>query len=339
MYRETQAQVSHPNTARFPRSIGLAVALALLLAFGSEVLLWPHWPARPALDWALLAPGYLALSVMLLAAAARFRLRDLFGLMALAGLYGILAGLLLHPASALADVPRTWFTRVMGAHSLIGLLMLALLLALRRPLSRRRALALAACALPVGVAWGTWGRWSGDVYSGGAAAAETPLALLLAAAAGLAVLTGLVLLGLRRWQPAPVAPSRPSVALALLGLLALLIVRVLQDSLDGLSLLILGTFAVFCLGVLYSQERRTGRTLLDGLEAAPAAGWGGLLAVGLALGVGAALGYGLQRGQGANDPVFVITTLFTGYGIGWLPAVAAVLAARGISRQARLGRL
>jgi hypothetical protein len=339
VYREPQAQNPHTHPERIPRSIGLAAALALLLAFGSEVLLWPHWPARSMLDWVLLAPGYLALSITLLAAAARFRLRDLFGLMALAGLYGILAGLLLHPASALADAPRTWFTRVMGAHSLIGLLMLTLLLVLRRPLSRWRALALAVIALPVGIAWGAWGRWSGDVYSGGAAAGETPLALLLAAAAGLAVLTGLMLLGLRRWQPAPVAPSRRALALALLGLLALLIVRVLQGSLDGLSLLILGTFAVFSMGVLYNQERRTGRTLLDGLQAAPAAGWAGLLAAVLALGVGAALGYGLQRGQGANDPVFVITTLFTAYGIGWLPAVAAVLAARGISRQARLGRL
>lgn len=339
MYREPQAQVPHTNHAHIPRSAGLAAVLALLLAFGSEVLLWPHWPARSALDWALLAPGYLALATVLLAAAARFRLRDLFGLMALAGVYGILAGLLLHPASSLADVPRTWFTRVMGAHSLIGLLMLTLFLGLRQPLSRRRALALAACALPVGLAWGVWGRWSGDVYSGGAAAAEVPLALLLAAAAVLAGLAGLALRWLRGKAAGPVAPARPVLALALLVLLALLAVRALQNSLDTLSVLIPGMFALFSLGVLYNQERRSGRTLLDGLEQAPAAGWAGLALGVLALGLGAALGYSLPRGAGAGDPVFVITTLFTGYGIGWLPAVAAVLAARGISRQARLGRL
>ncbi len=105
--------------------------LAALLGFASEVLLWTQ-PTRPLLDWALLALGYLALSGLLLEIAARYRLRDAFGLLTLAGIYGMLNGLILNPATALIDVPRTLITRAMGAHAVAGLIALALFLALTR---------------------------------------------------------------------------------------------------------------------------------------------------------------------------------------------------------------
>ncbi len=73
----------------------LRLLLAALLAFGSEIGVWTMPTTRSPLDWALLVIGYVALSALLLEIAARYRLRDIFGLMMLAGLYGMLNGLIL----------------------------------------------------------------------------------------------------------------------------------------------------------------------------------------------------------------------------------------------------
>ncbi|MBZ0287452.1 MAG: hypothetical protein K8I30_07545, partial [Anaerolineae bacterium] len=130
----------------------IRLALAAALLFGSEILLWNDPPLRSALDWLVLAVGYLAISAALLDLGVRCRVRELFGLIVLAGIYALLNGLLLNPQTALFDVPRTLITRVLGAHTLVGLLML--LLSLSR-FTRRYALA----AAVVGLAWGVWVRW------------------------------------------------------------------------------------------------------------------------------------------------------------------------------------
>src|ERR1051326_7426851 len=78
--------------------------LAALLFFCSEILLWTNPPTRNLLDWGLLIIGYIALSGLLLEIAVRYRLRDVYGLITLAGIYGMTNGLILNPASALIDV-------------------------------------------------------------------------------------------------------------------------------------------------------------------------------------------------------------------------------------------
>ncbi len=128
--------------------------LAALLLFASEVVLWTNPTGRAPLEWLLLAVGYLALAVLLLDLAARYRIRDLFGLLALAGIYGLISSLALNSQTALAEVPRTWATRVMGAHTLAGLG--ALLLFLTFTSARSRGLLLA--AVVSGLLWGVWVR-------------------------------------------------------------------------------------------------------------------------------------------------------------------------------------
>ncbi len=196
--------------------------LAALLGVASEILLWTQ-PTRPLIDWALLALGYLALSGLLLEIAARYRLRDAFGLLTLVGIYGMMNGLILNPATALIDVPRTLITRAMGGHAAAGLIALALFLALTRGglRGRRNLIAALGIALIVGVAWGTWARWSPVEFGG--QDASTPGSLALFAGVGVGLIA-LALPGTRRVS-APLdlrlgAPGWAFTLIVLIGLLA-----------------------------------------------------------------------------------------------------------------------
>src|SRR5258708_776960 len=106
-------------TSSFRLVSGHIILLALLLMFGSEILVWTNPAGRPILEWLLLIPGYVALSAVLLDFTVRYRIRDLFGVLLLAGIYSLSSALILNPASTLTDLPRTLVTRVMGAHGLI----------------------------------------------------------------------------------------------------------------------------------------------------------------------------------------------------------------------------
>lgn len=330
----------------FPQSSVLSaqsVLLATLLAFCSEILLWTSPPARSLLDWLLLALGYLALSALLLETAARFRLRDIFGLLTLAGIYGLLNGLLLNPQSALIDIPRTLITRAMGAHAFAGLLALALFFGLLGGSLRSRRLGVTlVLALLIGVGWGAWARWSPPTFSTGSETA--PETLLLYTAIGVALIAFALILVRRATAPSVVPPSSSfrldprGWAFTLIVLFGLLIVHLLRGEIDPLSLVIIPTLAIFSAAILWFQQRKKGTTLLDALNA-PTPDLVSLTLIVVAFAIGGALGFTLPRGESSSDPLALIGALFTAYGLVWLPAVSLVLGARAFSRQARAMRL
>ncbi len=312
--------------------------LAALLAFCSEIVLWTNPPERGLFDWLLLALGYLALSALLLEIGARFRLRDAYGLLMLAGCYGMLNGLLLNPQSALVDVPRTLISRAMGAHAFAGLLALGLFLGLLHGGARGRRIRLISLvlALLIGVGWGVWARWSPATFSGGSESAAPSLALytgigfalvaLALVAAGRAPAGAAFRLGTRGW------------AYTLLVLFGLLALRLLRGEIDALSLSVILILCAFSLMILWFQQRKKGTTLLDGVgETAPDGK--PLLLIAAVFALGGAVGYTLPRGEATSDPLALIGALFTAYGLIWLPAVSLVLGARAFSRQARAMRL
>jgi len=313
------------------------ILLAALLAFCSEILLWTTPPARSLLDWLLLALGYLALSALLLEIAARFRLRDIFGLLTLAGIYGLLNGLLLNPHAALIDFPRTLITRAMGAHAFAGLLALALFLGLLGGSLRSRRLLIAlVLALVAGIGWGAWARWSPPTF--GTGNETTPETLLLYTGIGVA-LVALALAAVRR------APAQPNFrldprgwAFTLIVLFGLLAFHLLRGEIDLLSLVIILTLAGFSAAILWFQQRKKGATLLDALEnLAPR--WSAFALLVIVFTVGGAVGYALPRGEATSNPLALIGALFTAYGLVWLPAVSLVLGSRAFSKQARAMRL
>jgi hypothetical protein len=308
------------------------------LAFASEILVWVNPPARSLLDWALLVPSYLALSALLLEIAARYRLRDAYGLLMLAGVYGMLNGLILNPASALVDVPRTLITRAMGAHGLAGLVALALFFGLAGGLRARRTLVAAlALAVVVGAGWGTWAHWSPVEFGG--LPPSAPETLLLGGGIGIALMAA-AWAAARRVPPGNLRLSPRGWALTLLVLGGLLLLHLLRGEIDPLSLVIIVTLSAFSVIIIWFQMRKKGATLLDGLADAPAS-WGafGLLVAGF--GLAASVGYSLPRVEtsATADPLALIGALFTAYGLIWLPAVSIVLGARAFARQARAMRL
>jgi hypothetical protein len=128
----------------------LRLLMAALLLFGSEILLWIDPPARAFTDWLLLVVGYVALGALVLDLAARYRIRSVYDAMLVIAIYALCAGLLLNPQTALADFPRTFMTRVLGAHGLLGLEMFGLFLALTNGTGRRTRRLLPGSSLWVG---------------------------------------------------------------------------------------------------------------------------------------------------------------------------------------------
>lgn len=319
-----------------PSAWSLRLLLAALLAFCSEVVVFTALTRQSVVELGLAALGYVALSALLLDTAARFRLRDAFGLLALAGSYGMLNGLLINPATTLSDVPRTLITRGMGAHAVAGLLALALLLVIGRGglWSRRKLIIMLVLALVTGFGWGAWAKWWRFVV--GTGAISELIDLIIPAAGGFALIAAALVLANRRRSETPVDmrlnPAGWAFTLIILG--GLLIIRLVRGEVDILSLSMIVTLAVFSVMILWFQQRKKGAILLDGLGAG-ATHWLGIAALMMAFVAAGIAGYGLPRGDTAGDPIAIISAVFTAYGLIWLPAISIVLGARAFSRRAR----
>jgi hypothetical protein len=299
--------------------------LAALCIGASEIILWTHPTGRSPLDWLLLVGGYIGLSALLLDVAARYRARDIFGVLALSGLYGLLNSLLLNPESALVDVPRTWATRVMGAHTLMGLGALAVLLYA----PPRRILWLSAGL--VGLLWGVWVRWLATFTE--IIPADVPLPTMLIAG------TTTLLVVLLLWRlngPEPVVDlqlTRVESALVV----ALLAINGLRNfpALDVISVLVLGTLIAYCWLLLWFQKRDTGSTVLAQRQPT---GFLTLLIAGVILLITGAVGHSLPF-ESTGDQLALMIGIFAAFGLVWLPAISLVLGVRSyrsLGRQKRL---
>lgn len=308
--------------------------LATLWAFGSEILLWTIPERTEAVDWVTAVIGYLALTALLLDLGSRFRVRGLYGLLALAGLYALGHGLIINPASAFADLPRTLFTRVLGANALVGLGALLILIAVGRLRPRHPVILLGGMFL-IGAAWGLWARWSPVAITGRLNEPEAPLTL------GMALAIGWLAIVLVLRFPAPSEPplrlSPFGWTLTLGGLLAAVILRLATDAIPALGFSLSVPLILICLGILYWQRRPKGIPILE--RAGGAARLRGLLIVALVFAAGACLGLVIPRTDSSVDPLFAITLIFTAYGFVWLPTAAVVIALRGLGRMLRAGHL
>ena len=298
--------------------------LAALLWFGSTGLLWT--PILSPLDW-LTLPGYYAISALLLDLAARFRARDVFALLTLAGIYGLLAALFIHPATALIDMPRTLFTRALGAHALVGLIALVTFL------RGRNSLLYLGGALLVGVAAGVWARWSPVELWG--TAEPTPLITALSTFA-VGVVVYLALSAVAQ-QPDPPTDYRLSplgwLIISVIGA-ALILFHAAQGRIDGVAAITSLVLVGFSTAILWFQKRVKGTMLLDRLPAQRLPG--GLLPA-VAFFVGVMTGCLLPRTD--PDGISILVSLFAAYGVIWLPAVSIVLGWRSFARQARALKL
>lgn len=309
--------------------------LAVLLAFGGETLLWPHAPGRGPLDWLAAAVGYLTLGVMLPDLMQRYRVRDAIGLLALAGLTALATGVLLYPQSALADVPLTLISRVLGAQTAAALAMLVLWLTLLRG---RLNAGFFILALVAGIAWGLLGRWFPQALD--PAAGETPLGLVLAAG-----VVGITLIALTWTVVARSAPhaddlllSRRGWALALLILAALLGLRAAQGWLDVTALAITATLGAFMWLILRLYRRmRIPGLLQAALPPRPVNPR--FLALAVIFLLAGVFGWLLPRPAGDADPLGILGALLIAFGAAWLPSLSLVVGGRALIREIRAQQL
>lgn len=308
--------------------------LAGILLFGSEILLWTHPAGRTITDWLRLAAGYLALAALLLDLAARFRIRDIFALLALAGVYGLLNSLALNAATTLSDVPRTWATRVLGAHTLVGLLALVLFLALTSGRLKRLPIA----AAVTGLLWGVWARWLPQFTE---IAPSSPTLLDLLLYAGILLLLILLLLWLTSRIPAQLTPDRLRLNLVEWLAVVVLLVGLLitqPAAIDSLSLIVLLVLAAYCAMLIWFEARPQGSTLLDAslplLPSSPLT----IIAGTLLFLVAGSIAHSLPL-TAARFPVELLIALFAGFGLVWLPTISLVMGVRAYRRMTRQRRL
>ncbi len=274
------------------------------------------------------------LAAILLDLTARYRVRDLFGALVLAGIYALLYGLLLNPTYAFSDMPRTLVTRVTGAHALIAAEMLGLFLALTGGINRRTGRFLLIGSVVVGLAWGIWVRW----WPVDERLPQVPLVTMLAYGVGGVVLIGL-LLRLSAARTTTLTPDdlrlgRVTWGLLVIALTAALVVRLLDSTVDGgvafLTLLIL----VICWAILWFRERSKGRSLLDGHIPVTIPSLSFLLPPLVLFFVLAVAAYNLPLIQiGEANQLTLIGLGFTAYGLAWLPTVSLTLGAQAYLRQ------
>lgn len=322
---------SQPNVA----AVWLVrLLLAATLFLGSEVLLWTDPIAREVFDWLLLIPGYVVLGTILLDLLARFQLRDLFGLMTLAGLYSLLNALMLNPETTLFDLPRTLVTRVTGAHALLGLEMLILFLALTGGGAFIRALLPG--AVVVGLAWGTWVRWS--PLEAEVSYDFVPQTTMLAAAAG--VISVILLLTLLTYQrgkqltPQSILLNSQGWILVAVVIAALVFIRIAQGFIDLESLFLPIALIGLCYAILWFRRGTKLTPIIQNhLPVRPLNIVWIVLATALLIGAGV-FAYNLPlMGVGDFNQLTFVVYGFTLYGLAWLPTVSLILGSRAYIRQ------
>ncbi len=311
-------------------------AFALLLFSGWQLILGRAVFQRDIIDLLAILLGCLAVAALLLDLLERFMVRDAFAALLVMGIGGLLAFTLLDMRPP-EDIFLALASRGLGAYTVFALLMLSSLLWVARA-GRWRLLA---WVLPASIVAGLWARWmpyeAAPTSEGGLGLGVA--ALLWIAAAQVA----------RQGAALPAATLRltPPEALATLGLLIASVSgrtdARLPEPLTGAIAL---TLIMLCLVILWFQRKAKGDTFAGhltrwegvkpGISLAPpvrVVGWISVVAL------GAALGWLMPRGAGSGDPVAIVGTFFTAFGLVWLPTVALVYGWRALRRDVRALRL
>lgn len=312
--------------------------LAAILMTGSEILLWTRISGRPWWDWLLIAAAYVLIAALLLDVMARWKVRDFAGVVTVAGAYGLLNGLLVNPQTSLTNVPESLVLYVTGAHSLIGLEMLYLFLALTGGHLRHLRGVMAGGALLVGAAWGFWVRWSPEY--GEPAAAAVPLeTMLLVGLVGILITAGLARLVYGRVRTVyPRDVVLPPLHYALIGVAlgALLVLRLAQGALDVPAVTLVTILLFLCGAILWFRRQTILPFILDYHLPVFPMRWRWIIPVTALFFWAAVLAYSLPLiGTPAFNIFTVITLGFMLYGVGWLPVISVLQGFRAYVRQAQ----
>jgi hypothetical protein len=318
-----------------PKALAQRIAprllLTVLLGFGAEGLLWSAPSDRAVLDLALTLVGLLASASILLDLMARWRVRDLYGLAAVGGLFALGYATLLNPTVTLRDLPLSLLTDVMGGQALIAMAMLLIFFVIAGSAGYWAWLGVPLGAL-IGVCWGVWLRWSPTLGDWGAAPTSPETVLLWGSGFAVAVLLLTVLTA--RLGPIPAEALRMGAyEMVLVGgvVIAALYRQFDSRAIDAPVYLTLSALAAVCVAMLWYRKDSYFSWLPDPWQAKPAAL--ALLAT-LSVFVLAALwAYPQPAVQVGNLNLFdFIRLIFAIIALVWMPGVVVLIGLKAVMR-------
>lgn len=315
---------------------GARIGFGVVLLICSEWIVWQTPGEYSAPRWIALALLYVALAAITLDLIARLNVHELFSLLLVAGLYGLLNGALVSHITG-RDLPFSLIVRPLGAQPLAFVLALA---AFRILASERATGPLEfGAALGIGLVWGVWvrwfPRWSDD---------PIPQAEIGPALAALAV--AFVVCLLIRYAVPPVGIYRRDdwlltpIEWALAGgvLVAALVVGSSQGDISGAAVgitVVLGAYVVMMLVItrVMRQESSYLAAITPPRRPNPAA-WLILL---IPLLLAGWIGFSLPGGDDSSVQSDLLFAALTAFGIVWLPAVSIVVGVRSFVQLTREG--
>lgn len=317
----------------------LRVFLAALLFACTQVLIWLS-PLDIQIENVLLQlPGYLALAAIMLDLMARYRIRNVYEVMTIIGIYAVLNGLLLNPETALVDFPRTFITRSIGTQTISGMVAVGLFLALTAGHRVRRFLfVLLGYSFWVGFYWGTWIHYApGEIewVDAQISIEDTLIAMLV-----YFVIPAVLLLIIRRWrmdsmQPMDLRMHPATMGIMIVILLVIFLVQVIRETItDPLTILVPLLVVFGCMTVLWFQRTVKGPMVLDNhIPPRPLRPVWIFLTIGVFVWA-AVFAYNLPLLNIVGASQLTLMQLgFTVVGFAWFPLIAIVIGIRALDRQ------
>jgi hypothetical protein len=316
---------------------GARLSFGMVLLVFSEWVIWQTPTRYTALEWAALGIVYLALAALALDLIVLLNVNDVFSLLLVAGLYGLVNATLISRVTT-RDLPISLLVRPLSAQPLafIGALASFRILASGRATGPLEFV----IALVVGFLWGIWVRWFPVVSDAYIPAVKIGPALLalgigLAACGVLRALlppTGVyrredwLLLPVERWAAGGV-------------LLAALVVGAAQKAISrpgvGVVTLLLMLLASM-LYITYPLNRKTSFLApLTPLRRPNLAAWLILIIPFLLAGW---IGYRLPGSGDSSPQSDLLFGVLMAFGVVWLPAVSGLIGVRAFIQLSRQGR-
>lgn len=307
---------------------------ALLLVF-SELIVW-QTPARfSALEWAGLALLYLALAAAALDLIERTHANDIFGLLLIAGLYGLANATLISHITT-RDLPISLLVRPLAAQPLafLGALAAFHLLLSGRPTGLLHFV----LALVAGLWWGIWVRWLPVVSDEPIPAVDLDTAL---AVAGIGLLACAAIPLLVRPQ-SPLSPRawrlNPLEWLVVAAaLVAALGIGVAEGEIERSGIGVVGTLMAFMGMILYVTLPLRRSVSWLGAIAPRAPNLPAWLVLVVPFLLAGWAGYSLPGSGDHSAQSDILFGVLTGIGLVWLPGVSIVVGVRTFVQIAREG--
>lgn len=305
--------------------------IALLLGFGSEGLMWAGAADRPIVDTLLVLAGLGAAGLVLLDVIVRWRVRDLYGLAAVGGLFALSYSALLNPISPERDIQLAILTDVMGGQALIAMGMLLLFFMLAGTAKRWAWLGIPLGGL-IGACWGIWLRWAAISGDWGARPITSESMLLLGTGfiVAIAIITWICV----RIAPIPADSLMMGAYEALFagGVVIVALYRQFDERhIDVPVYLVLTGLAVICVAMLWYRKESHYPWINTPWQLQPA--WGAFLATSVIFLAAAAYTFSLPRIGNENLGLFEVIRLgFALFGLLWLPGLATLIGLKAILR-------